>query len=112
MKQLQWSNVKQTFSSMFRMGSTKDNGGENTNSDPSLGAVEITDFLEVKKGMHTEVSLKARAGNKSLDPLCFLSIVAVNRTIDIQCSTSKDRDLFYRSLQGIVTTNKLRVRFS
>ena len=93
---LQWSNASKSFF-----------GGI-----PEVGSVNVADFIEVRKGMHTEVCVRARASNRTLDPLCFLSVVTMKRTIDLQCASGSDRDLLYRSLQGICNEYKLSVAFS
>lgn len=74
--------------------------------------LSIPEICEVKKGMHTEVLLNSRSKDKTLNPLCFLSIIAKNRTLDLQCKTSKDRDVLYRSFQGILSGLSKSIKFS
>ena len=74
--------------------------------------LSVPDICEVKKGMHTEVLLNSRSKDKTLNPLCFLSIIATDRTLDLQCQSSKDRELLYRSLQGILTGLSKSIKFS
>lgn len=90
------------------LSGTSSSGGGNGEA----GYVEVDEITEVKKGIHTEVAMKARTSNKALDPLCFLSVITPVRTVDIQLSSAKDRDMFYRALQGLCGETRGRVRFS
>lgn len=70
--------------------------------DGEPGSVDLRSVREVVKGIQGEVLLRARSRDKRLDPLCCLSIVTDHRTLDLQFSSSTERNEIFLALQGLV----------
>ena len=110
-QEIEWRTVKASLFSRLSLTRTASMSAvDNTDTLDDSNSLPISEISAVCKGLHTEVMAKARTNNKALDPGCCLSIIATNRTLDIQCLTGQDRDSLYRSLQGILANT--RVKFS
>ncbi len=60
-------------------------------------SISILDVTDVRRGIHTEVLLKAGL----LDPNLCLSLIAKDRTLDLVFNSVSDRDGAFRGLQAI-----------
>lgn len=65
--------------------------------DKEPSSLSIFDVVDVKRGIHTEVLLKAGL----LDPNLCLSLIAKDRTLDLVFTSVSDRDGAFRGLQAI-----------
>ena len=61
-------------------------------------ALQLTDVLEVRRGIQTEVLKKASL----VDPFCCFSVVTADRTLDITMPSTLSRDMVIRGLQVIL----------
>jgi len=57
-------------------------------------SIKMADITEVRKGVQTKVLLKGGL----LDPARCLSIITANRTLDMVFSSTRERDLFHRTM--------------
>jgi len=66
----------------------------------SAGNISVSDITQVLRGIHTDVLLKA----KQLDPSTCLSIMTLDRSLDLVFDSSLIRDKTYKSLERIIQT--------
>jgi hypothetical protein len=95
MKKIQFDEDKKLITwSEAKRGSITSIFGSKEKEPSSLS---IFDVIDVKRGVHTEVLLKAGL----LDPNLCLSLVAKDRTLDLVFNSVSERDSAFRGLQAI-----------
>lgn len=67
-------------------------------------SIQIDDITEVCRGVQTDVLLRAGL----VDPLCCLSIVTADRTVDITTENAFERDSIIRALQQILANKAVK----
>ena len=107
--ELEWHAVKSTTLSgavinMFGVGG---GGGTGGSSSGRSSAIALRDVTEVCRGIQTDVMMKARL----VDPLCSLSIVTADRTLDMTLKSPVERDALIRTLHVIFADQKDAVKF-
>jgi hypothetical protein len=65
--------------------------------------VDLAEVTGVEKGISTDIM--RRAGSKSKESL-YVSLICVERSIDLQCSTDEERDNLYGILAALVQKEK------
>ena len=92
-----WSNVhRSSIASMFGGGKDKESS-----------KISVVDIVEVRKGVQTDVLLKAGA----VDPNCCLSIITRDRTLDLVLESAGERDNAIRGLHGILDSLEITALF-
>ena len=87
-----------------------------TNSkDDSYRRISIKSIMKIQKGLQSDIFYTTNSLNgngrqfkfKNLDAHCCLTIVALNRTLDIKLSTSIERDRVVRALSILLHSYKV-----
>jgi hypothetical protein len=93
------------------------NGNNDKQNDDSYRRIGIKSILKIQKGIQNEMfyttstnifnSNNKKIKNKNIDAHCCLSIIALNRSLDIMLTTCIDRDRIYRAFICLLYNYKI-----
>jgi hypothetical protein len=71
-------------------------------SSQAPGYISILDIEQVTRGIHTEVLSRS----KNLDPVCCLSVITRDRSLDVVFENNIQRDRIYRAIENIIHSQR------
>ena len=80
----------------------------NASHTGEASSIAVSDITEVRRGIQTEVLLKA----KLIDPSCCLSLVTPQRTLDLTLRSAIQRDRILRGLRAVLDSLGIDARFT
>jgi hypothetical protein len=95
------------------------NGNNDKQNDDSYRRIGIKSILKIQKGIQNEMfytttstnifnsNNNKKIKNKNIDAHCCLSIIALNRSLDIMLTTCIDRDRIYRAFICLLYNYKI-----
>ena len=94
-----------------------DESNKDKQNDDSYRRIGIKSILKIQKGIQNEMfyttstnifnSNNKKIKNKNIDAHCCLSIIALNRSLDIMLTTCIDRDRIYRAFICLLYNYKI-----